>query len=118
MLILIICHPQRHNREAAEVHHIPTFTADLVIQPNNPANRALFATLGTTRFSSERDSRNRDELNVKCGIGSVVADSALYGVPKVMRKVLGEGECAGMRGVRGAGCAREATDFQSMEEKK
>jgi hypothetical protein len=117
MLILMICHKQRHNREAAEVHHIPTFTADLVIQPNNPANRVLFATLGT-RVSSERNSRKRDELNVKCGIGSVLADSALYGVPKVMRKVLGEGGCAGMRGVRGAGCAREATDFQSMEEKK
>jgi hypothetical protein len=70
------------------------------------------------RVSSERDSRKRDEVNAKRGIRSVVADSALYGVPKLMRKVLGEGGCAGTRGVRGAGCAREATDFQSMEEKK
>src|SRR5579863_914512 len=117
-MLLLICHRQRHSREAAESHHIPTFTADVVIQPNNVANRVLFATLGTTRISSERDSRKRDEVNVKCGIGSVVAHSALYGVPKLMRKVLGEGGGAGMRGVRGAGCVREATDFQSTEEKK
>jgi hypothetical protein len=115
---ILTCHPQRHSIEAAELHHSPTLTADLVIQPNNLANRVLFATLGTTRVNSERDSRKRDEVNVKCGIGSVAADSALYGVPRLMRKVLGEGGCAGTRGVRGAGCACEAIDFQSMEEKK
>jgi hypothetical protein len=100
---VLICHRDVHSKEAAAVHHTPTFTADFVIQPNNAANRVLFAPLGTTRVNSRRHSRKRDEVNVKCGIGSV-ADTPLYGVPREMRMTLGEGGgAAGKRGVWGAG---------------
>src|SRR6266851_8832827 len=89
------------SREAAEVHHISTFTADFIVQPNNAANRVLFATLGTTRVGSRRNSRKRDEVNVKCGIGSV-ADTPPNGVRKERRMTLGEGgRAAGKRGVWG-----------------
>lgn len=91
------------NREAAEVHHILILMVSLVIHPRKPGARVLVATSGATRVSSERDSQKCDEVNAKWGIGSAAEPASSYGVPKEMRKVLGERGGAGMRGAMGAG---------------
>lgn len=73
--------PQHDNRDATEVYHIPTLTANLAIQPNNPD---FFSVLAVTRAGSQRNCRKFDEVNVKLGIGSL-EETASYGVPNEMR---------------------------------
>lgn len=64
-----------HNREVAEVHHVPILTVSLVIQPKNRATRVLFETSVATLVGSPYNSRTRDEVKVKCGIGSMMEGS-------------------------------------------
>lgn len=70
------------------------------------------------RAGSQRNCRKSDEVNVKFGIGSFLADSALYGVPNEMRYFLGGGGCVGILGMLGAGWLRAAVASQSTDEKK
>lgn len=57
--------------------------------------------LGAALARSERSCRKWDEVNVKGGNESTVSE--VYGVPRVMRKVFGDGGDVRIRGVNGAG---------------
>lgn len=65
-------------------------------------------------MGSQRNCRKCDEVNVN---GSS-EDTTSYGVPKEMRKVLGEGGCMGILGMMGAGRSRAEVVSQSTDEKK
>jgi hypothetical protein len=58
-------------------------------------------TVGAAPAWSECDCRKWDEVNVKCGNGSAVSE--VYGVPREMRKIFGDGDGVRIRGANGAG---------------
>ena len=76
-------HHAQHNREVAYIHHIwiPSKSCSAMVLPDK---------LGAAPSCSRRDCRKWVEVNVKCGNGSAVSE--VYGVPREMRKVFGEGD--------------------------
>jgi hypothetical protein len=76
----------------------------------------LLDIIGAALARSERDSRKWDEVNVKSGKGSSVRE--VYGMPRKMRKVFGDGDGVGIRGANDAGWVRVAIASQSTDAKK
>jgi len=102
-------HHAQHNREVADKHH-------MWILSKSCSAMVLPDTLGAAPASSKRACRKWDEMNVKCGNGSAAGE--VYGVPREMRKVFGDGDGVRMRGANGAGWARVAMASQSTDAKK
>jgi len=93
----LLRHHAQHNRDDADMHHIWILSksCSAMVLPDivgaAPGQPGQSATVG-----------NRwDEVNVKCGNGSTVSE--VYRVPRVMRKVFGDGDGVRIRGANGAG---------------